>query len=96
MFVLKVALIAATAFASHVELEKRLPKAPLPDLKSNSSVVPKAVITTQTAKNVTISGLALPGYDAYLGIPFAEPRESTEEGAADVSYGRSTFRGPCS
>lgn len=78
MFVLKTALLAAIALASQVELEKRI-SAPLPDLRTTNPVAPKAVITTNKGGNVTISGLALPGYDAYLGIPFAEPREFSEQ-----------------
>lgn len=75
MFAFKVVLLAATALAGQVELEKRLPEAPLPDLRTNSTTTPKAIITAKNGANVTITGSALPGYDAYLGIPFAEPRE---------------------
>lgn len=74
MFGLRILLLAVTVLASRVELEKRI-SVPSVDLRTNSTHVPKAIITAKNGANVTISGLALPGYDAYLGIPFAEPRE---------------------
>lgn len=74
MFALRIALLTVAALASQVELEKRI-SVPSIDLTSNSTHVPKAIIAAKEGTNVTISGLALPGYDAYLGIPFAEPRK---------------------
>lgn len=94
MVALRIALLAVTALAAQVELEKRI-SVPSVDLTSNSTRVPKAIITSKNGANVTISGLALPGYDAYLGIPFAEPRKLPSRSTANISNRRASFHGPC-
>lgn len=76
MLALQIVLVLNGVLASHVglvDVERRQMGVPVVNL--TTSAVARAVIHDGHGKNLTVSGLSFPTYDAYLGIPFGEPRE---------------------